>query len=80
MYDTSDELELQQLDFDLRVLLEDIIDSFADAAAISGVQLVLDMPDDVPRAISGDPVRLRQIILNLISNALKFTKVFFHIT
>jgi signal transduction histidine kinase/CheY-like chemotaxis protein len=66
-------LTLAPTRFDLRLALEDILSVFAYRASEKGIALVLDVAPDVPREIVGDPIRLRQIIVNLTSNAIKFT-------
>ena len=66
-------LEFDSVDFDLREALEGSIDLFREAAAARGLSLKLMIEPGVPRALVGDPGRLRQVVLNLVSNALKFT-------
>jgi PAS domain S-box-containing protein len=66
-------LELDTLDFDLRTTLEDISDILALKAHKKGVELVCLVEPDVPSPLRGDPGRLRQILTNLIDNAIKFT-------
>ena len=66
-------IEIEDIDFDLRQLLEDLAGMFAQPAQAKGLELVCSIPDDLPVAVSGDPVRMRQILTNLISNAVKFT-------
>ena len=66
-------LELEEIDFDVRAILEDVTDLFAAAAAQKGVELLYEVDPDVPRTVGGDPGRLRQIVVNLVSNAVKFT-------
>jgi two-component system sensor histidine kinase/response regulator len=66
-------LTLEAIDFDLAEHLKPALDLQADAAVRKGLELVLDIDPDVPKQVCGDPVRLRQIVLNLIGNAIKFT-------
>ncbi len=66
-------LELDEADFDLKLLLEDVGEMFAARAEKKGLELCLDVQAEVPSAVRGDPDRLRQIIINLVTNAIKFT-------
>ncbi len=66
-------LDLEVLDFNLRGLLDDILDAHARHAADKALELVSKVSSDVPIVLRGDPGRLRQILNNLINNALKFT-------
>ena len=70
----SGRFQLESIDFDLRALLEKIIEMMASRAQDRGLQLTLEILPDVPSGLVGDPNRLRQILLNLIGNALKFTE------
>ena len=66
-------LRLEHIDFDLAEHLELALDIHADTAVRKGLELVMDIDPAVPHHVCGDPVRLRQIVLNLVGNALKFT-------
>jgi PAS domain S-box-containing protein len=69
----ADRLELEQVDYDLRDVIYDTSSATALQAAVKGIELVVDIDADVPVLARGDPVRVRQIIINLIGNAEKFT-------
>jgi two-component system, sensor histidine kinase and response regulator len=66
-------MELEAIDFDLRETVCDTVKTLALGANEKGLELLCDVRPDVPDALIGDPARLRQIIVNLIGNALKFT-------
>ncbi|MCP9470869.1 MAG: response regulator [Nitrospira sp.] len=67
-------LTLESIDFDLRATTEGAIDLLAERAAHKGLNLAGLFHADVPVALRGDPGKLRQILLNLIGNAIKFTE------
>jgi Amt family ammonium transporter len=62
------------VEFELPLLLEDIAEMFAHRAASKGLELTCHILRDVPRVMRGDPERLRQVLINLVNNALKFTE------
>ncbi|MBI5170378.1 MAG: response regulator [Candidatus Eisenbacteria bacterium] len=66
-------MTLEPLAFDFRRACADVIDLLSGRAREKGIDLVLDYADGVPRRVVADPVRMRQIILNLAGNAVKFT-------
>ncbi|MHC1764985.1 MAG: response regulator [Verrucomicrobiia bacterium] len=67
-------LAIECLDFNLRDAVEDVLDLLAERAQGKGLELVCCLPPDLPVDLRGDPGRLRQILLNLVSNAVKFTE------
>jgi len=67
-------LVLESVDFDLHEQLERTLDLQSGLARKKGLELVLDFAATAPRRLRGDPVRLRQIVLNLLGNAIKFTE------
>ena len=67
-------LELDIVDFDLRELIQEVAELFAEPCHEKNLELLYNLADDVPMALHGDPIRLRQILSNLVSNAIKFTE------
>jgi two-component system, sensor histidine kinase and response regulator len=67
-------LTLESVDFDLQEQLERTLDLQSEVARKKGLELALDFDPAVPGRVNGDPVRLRQILLNLLGNAVKFTE------
>lgn len=69
----SGKLELEQRDVDIRNCIEEVLDVFATKAAESGVDLIYEIDYNVPSLIVSDSVRLRQVLMNLVGNSIKFT-------
>ncbi len=66
-------LELEVVDFNLRHMIDDAAEMFAEASHEKNLELLCLVAAETPTALRGDPTRLRQILSNLISNAIKFT-------
>ena len=67
-------LELEEIQFDIRDTLNDVVVMLGSKAREKGLAFEVRIGDDLPKALIGDPVRLRQALLNLVSNAIKFTE------
>jgi PAS domain S-box-containing protein len=66
-------MHLERQPFDLHALLRSLQEAYGTLADTQGLRLHLELDDDLPRAVVGDPLRVRQILSNYLNNALKFT-------
>ncbi len=69
------QLLLECLDFDIRTTLEDAVEILAVKAQEKGLDVVCQIAEEVPESLRGDPGRLRQVLFNLLGNAIKFTRL-----
>ena len=67
-------LTLERVEFRLRHVVASVLRALAVEANQTGLELVADIPPDLPDHLSGDPHRLRQVLVNLVGNAVKFTR------
>ena len=67
-------LDLEEIDFDLRSIMSKITKLLALRKNDQGIEMILDIDENIPKIIVGDPGRLRQVIINILGNAIKFTE------
>jgi signal transduction histidine kinase/DNA-binding response OmpR family regulator len=68
-------VRMETIDFSPKHVTEEAVELFAEPASNKGIELIVDIEPDIPEVVVGDPGRLRQVLLNLIGNAVKFTEV-----
>ena len=67
-------LEVEDIEFSMQTVVNDVLDLMTRPAETKGIELVAVVDESVPTTVSGDPVRVRQVLLNLVGNAIKFTQ------
>ena len=70
----ADKLDLETIDFDLRACVQQSVDLLVMEAHRKGLEVIVDVDEELPGLVRGDPARIRQIIVNLFKNAVKFTR------
>lgn len=67
-------VELESVSFNLHTTVEQVVNAYKAKADEKNIQLLFNLEEDLPRGVQGDPTRLKQILMNIISNSIKFTK------
>ena len=70
----SRKISLEEIDFDLEYLISSVLKIVRQRAVGKCLELIMVYPENVPRNLKGDPTRIRQILMNLVGNAIKFTE------
>jgi len=70
----ANRIELETIDFELAQAVEDVAELLAPQAHGRDLEFIVDLSPDLPRVVVGDPSRVRQVLMNLIGNAIKFTE------
>ncbi len=70
----ADKLETLNIDFNLRRTIQEVIDSLQQSASANNTKIILEYDEQIPSHLMSDPIKLSQIFMNLVGNALKFTK------
>ena len=71
---SAGKLEFENIDFDPRATVQEALEMFSTDARRKGIELTTCIDAQIPSALNGDPGRLRQVLCNLIGNAVKFTE------
>ena len=69
----SGRLDIERIEFDPTIMLQSVADLFMAKAEEKGLEIFLEVSPDIPLTVIGDPLRIRQILSNLVGNAIKFT-------
>ena len=67
-------LEIEMINFNLPTLIDDVAQMMAHRAHAKGLELIIDVAENIPENVNADPSRIRQILINFMSNAIKFTE------
>ncbi len=70
----ADKLELESIPFDLEDLIQDVVRMLTSSAHVKGLELIVLIPEETRLHLKGDPTRIRQVLTNLVANAIKFTE------
>ena len=70
----ADKLSIEKIPFDLEEVLGNLADMFAFRAYDKNLEFIINLPTHIPTGLIGDPLRINQVLVNLVSNAIKFTE------
>lgn len=70
----SNSIEIEEIDFNIEALFDNIGSMFFQATSEKGLELLFDISPDIPHFVKGDPYRISQVLINLVSNGIKFTQ------
>ena len=70
----AEKMVVEHIDFELERVLDNVVTQIAERAAGKGLELIVDVDDDVPHNLLGDPLRIGQVLINYANNAVKFTE------
>ncbi len=70
----SGKLQLENIEFNLKALVQDVKELFSIKALEKSIQLLITFDDKIPSVLKGDPLRINQLLINLVGNAIKFTE------
>lgn len=68
------QMDIEEIDFDLRKVVEGVVDMFSHKAMNKGLEFTSFIEPELPTKLKGDPNRIRQVLINLVGNAIKFTE------
>ena len=67
-------MSVERIDFQLENLVDTVVTQISEQVAVKGLELIVDIDDDVPYSLVGDPMRLGQVLINYANNSVKFTE------
>lgn len=70
----SENMIFENVSFDIRAMLDEVYEMMSSTAVSKGIRLLSEVSEKIPRYVSGDPLRIRQVLINLVGNAVRFTE------
>jgi len=71
---SAGKIQLEEIDFDLHKVVHNVCHLFKSKADSKGLEFIINVPENIPKVVNGDPFRLSQVLNNFLSNAIKFTE------